>query len=116
MKKLACLFALAICGLNIAAQTKIIQGKYCEDLGFGWYCITFQKNGTYIIQGGHSHHKSKDTGTWTLRNDTIITVRSPKIKTEDSDIEMYLFTDSLYSVYFNHATKQFVRGKALTKN
>lgn len=92
-----------------------LNGKYCEDLGFGWYCIDFRKDGHYKEVGGHSYSTNTTKGKWVFRNDTLVLI-SIATKKIESDTSLYIFkSDSLYSISFDNRVKRLVRGKPLIK-
>lgn len=96
-------------------KTILLNGKFCADLDFGWYCIHFQKKGKYKEISGHSYSKNATNGKWLVCNDTILLISKATRKTV-SDTSYYIFkSDSLYSIYFNYQIKQYSRSKALIK-
>jgi hypothetical protein len=119
------LFFLVLSSKCLYSQLpKNIQGKYCEDLGFGWYCILLNTHGTYKKDGGHSYWAHRTTGKWTIHNDTLTLTphRVRKIKPRPQlfsrAAEKYIFyyliqSDTIYSLYLNPETKKFERGSPL---
>lgn len=100
---------------NNSIDISHLNGKYCADLGFGWYCLNFQKNGKYKEISGHSYTKNSTNGKWFVCNDTLLLISNATKKIE-SDTSYYIFkSDSLYSIYFNNKIKQYSRSKALIK-
>ncbi|MCK6648163.1 MAG: hypothetical protein L6Q66_00765 [Bacteroidia bacterium] len=97
--------------------------KYCEDMGFGWYCIKFKKNGTYKEDGGHSYRIQRTYGKWVKNGDTISC--NPKLHrqirpfsiiyraTERSATYYLLSNDSIYSLDYNSETKRLEKGAVL---
>ena len=96
-------------------NSKNISGKYCEDLGFGWYCIDFRKNGKCKISSGHSYWKNTIRGKWFFRNDTLISTSRAIKKREINTFYFVIESDTIYSVYVNNKDKQIERGTALIK-
>lgn len=95
-------------------NSKDIRGKYCEDLGFGWYCFDIQRGGRYKEVAGHSFFKYKKKGNWFWRNDTLILVSRPK--KNERDTFFYLCKeDTLYSIYLDKKNKLPIRGRPLTR-
>lgn len=97
----------------VPQNTKPIKGKYCADLGFGWQCIDFKRNGKCKITFGHSYWSSKSRGKWIAKSDTILVIYSDS-KSSIADTSYYYFkSDTLYSI--SYQDKIAIRGKALIK-
>jgi hypothetical protein len=128
-KTIAFSFFIIICLTSklYSQNTLMTKRKYCEDLGFGWFCIKFKSNGKYKEDGGHSYWVHRTYGKWTMRGDTIIC--NPKLvrkvkpysiiyrsakKLETSDKSYFLLTtDSIYALNLDTLTKKLERGIAL---
>lgn len=92
---------------------RAIKGKYCEDLGFGWYCVDFKNNGKCTVSGGHSYRANKSNGKWTAQSDTIVVISFANKKMPGDTTYMYFKSDTLYSLYYTG--KRFERAEPFMK-
>lgn len=79
-----------------------LEGKYCEDLGFGWHCIEFQAKGKCEITSGHSYWINRCKGKWTIKNDTIMLIRLSKKKIKKDTSFYYYQSDTLYEIHYHN--------------